>query len=296
MQTKNFTTSLKENKMNVTRNFMSGSSGNLIQSKVITVTPDQARAWLNNRAPNRKVTESDTRIAEYAKIMTRGDWLVADALKFDKDGLLIDGQHRLMALIKANINIKFLLVTGFEPDTIMVLDSGKPRAAHQSLSMMGENCNSQQFAIMKAMFTQVGGEQKKSHNRILTNRQLALDLFRKHSEAIHFASKIYTSSSLACKRAFVRAAVARAYYYLDLEHLTRFVYILDGNPTDTKVDHIPFYLRNNVYLPHRNKHYYAVDKLLYSKTLYALDIFDKKRESFRLVEPKTQPFPLPDFD
>lgn len=279
--------------MNMTSKPFFGDS-NPIRSDVMSVTPEQAKVWLENRAPNRKIVRGDSRVNEYTRMMLCGHWVVADALKFDNTGKLIDGQHRLMAVIKADIPVKFFVVSGYEPDTILVLDSGKSRTIQQAVSLMGAVCNSRQFSIMSAMFTKVIAGQSQSTHMILTDRQLAFDLFNKYSEAIQFASKYQAPSNVACRRAHVRAAVARAYYYVDLDQLTRFVQILDGQPTENQVEKIPFYLRN-VYIANKHKHD-SCDRMLYLKTLHALDIFAKKKESFRIVEAKTQPFPLPDFD
>jgi hypothetical protein len=45
-----------------------------------------------------------------------------DTIKFDRDGWLIDGQHRLQAVILSGMTRTFIVVTGLEPDAIEVID------------------------------------------------------------------------------------------------------------------------------------------------------------------------------
>jgi hypothetical protein len=59
----------------------------------------------------------------------RGEWKIThQGVAFTKDGTLIDGQHRLMAIDASNTPCEMLCVTGLEPDCFMVIDSGVKRS------------------------------------------------------------------------------------------------------------------------------------------------------------------------
>ncbi|MEQ1735877.1 MAG: hypothetical protein ABL886_05700 [Rhodoglobus sp.] len=96
-------------------------------AKIMEVTPAVARQWLeNNYAGNRKRNEKT--VAQYAKDMTSGKWPVTgEAIKFSKTGDLIDGQHRLAAIVRANVSVTLLVVVGVESDAYSVLDQGRKR-------------------------------------------------------------------------------------------------------------------------------------------------------------------------
>lgn len=56
--------------------------------------------------------------------MRRGDWLVThQGIAFDTRGVLVDGQHRLGAVVEADVTVKIAVFTDVEPDTFDVLDT-----------------------------------------------------------------------------------------------------------------------------------------------------------------------------
>lgn len=67
--------------------------------KKVLVTPEMAREWLENQAANRKPSRGV--IENYIKTMRDGRWVADPALPlwFGEDGRLIDGQHRLHAVV-----------------------------------------------------------------------------------------------------------------------------------------------------------------------------------------------------
>ena len=84
--------------------------------------------------------------------MTAGLWKeeTGEAIKIASDGSLLDGQHRLVALIKANITIMFLIISGLEKEVFSVLDSGKVRSAGDVLHIAGvANANNTAAAIRR---------------------------------------------------------------------------------------------------------------------------------------------------
>ena len=68
--------------------------------KKILVTPEMADKWLSNQAVNRRVSQSV--VDRYVQAMESGVWIASERmpLSFLPDGRLVDGQHRLAALIK----------------------------------------------------------------------------------------------------------------------------------------------------------------------------------------------------
>lgn len=109
---------------------------NTISSVVETITPAMARVYLGLNVKNRR--KKDHRITRYARDIAAGNWkLTGEAIKFDRDGNLVDGQNRLYAVIEANAPAQFLVVRGLDPETMEVLDSGAPRSAADALTLHG---------------------------------------------------------------------------------------------------------------------------------------------------------------
>ena len=107
-----------------------------LKCTVEEITPKMAKEYLaNNCEYNRRV--NDRRVAIYAEDMKAGEWqLNGEAIQFNKHGILINGQHRLNAIIRAGIPVKMMVVRGVE-DNVDLFDRGNARSTYQSLLMGG---------------------------------------------------------------------------------------------------------------------------------------------------------------
>lgn len=109
----------------------------LVQAEVIAVTPKMASRWLDANHGNRRVR--DRLVTAYARDMTAGRWqLSGEGVKFSKTDRLIDGQHRLHAVVRAGVTVPMIVVRGLEDEVQSVLDSGAGRTAGDALRMQDE--------------------------------------------------------------------------------------------------------------------------------------------------------------
>jgi len=93
----------------------------------LTITPKIAGDILANMAENRPL--SSTTVERYKNEMLNGAWLPrSEPLKFDTHGRLVDGQHRLWAVIESGTTQEFIALTGLPSEAFMVLDTGKKRS------------------------------------------------------------------------------------------------------------------------------------------------------------------------
>lgn len=112
-----------------------------MHTEVVTVTPERAKEFLNSNENNRNI--SWPLVTKYATDMLAGRWLLnTDAIGFDVTGRLIQGQHRLHAVVLAgeenpDIAVEMLVVEGYPPETFDVLDQGKMRSAAQVIGTHG---------------------------------------------------------------------------------------------------------------------------------------------------------------
>lgn len=107
-----------------------------VTHKTMQVEPEQAKKWLERNIANRTVRPS--RVREYATAMTEGRWLyTADPIRFDEDGKLIDGQHRLMAVVKAGVPVEMHVVRGLARNAQDAVDTGAIRTASDALKVRG---------------------------------------------------------------------------------------------------------------------------------------------------------------
>lgn len=102
----------------------------------VPIDPDTAARWLKRNPKNRKISSTD--VATYARDMAAGNWLLTgEAIKFAPDGRLLDGQHRLLAIIKAGVTITMLVIRNVSEDAQSVMDTGKKRTASDALDIAG---------------------------------------------------------------------------------------------------------------------------------------------------------------
>lgn len=106
-------------------------------AKLVSVTPERAAEMLSHRDKQRKLSIHHAK--RLAAAMERGEWIDgASVLVFDRDGYLIDGQHRLQAVILADVTMDFRVEMGVDPNYRYAIDTNIwPRSLPHLLQMEG---------------------------------------------------------------------------------------------------------------------------------------------------------------
>lgn len=104
-------------------------------SSTITITPELAQEYLSkNISKNRPIRQSV--VHDYAAQMKRGEWKITpQGIAFDVKGRLIDGQHRLAAVIESGCNVPMYVTTGVPEDRMMMIDCGVKRTMSDVLTI-----------------------------------------------------------------------------------------------------------------------------------------------------------------
>jgi len=98
----------------------------------IQVTPDMAEEWLGKNHGNRNKRKQH--IARLVRDLESGNFLpTGDSIKFDWNGRLIDGQHRLTSIVMAGVPMFTLVVRGLDPRVRGLLDTNAKRMASDAL-------------------------------------------------------------------------------------------------------------------------------------------------------------------
>lgn len=122
-----------------------------LPSVVVDMTPDLAAEILETNSNNRAV--STQTVAQYAKDMSNGHWrLNGESVVIDKNGNLLDGQHRLWAVFESGKNIPMHVVTGVDPDYFSSIDRGRARTFGHVLGIKGEKQYNQLAAACRAIW------------------------------------------------------------------------------------------------------------------------------------------------
>jgi hypothetical protein len=94
----------------------------------MTITPAMAKKWLET-CNNANRPKRGWWFEAIAAAMLRGEWIAThQGIAFSKNGNLIDGQHRLSAIVKTGISIEMLVVTGVDDAAFGVIDCGIKRS------------------------------------------------------------------------------------------------------------------------------------------------------------------------
>lgn len=109
--------------------------------KIEEITPMKAAKLLSLNTHNRDLTAN--RVKNLAGAIKRGEWrLNSDCIAFSGNGdggVLLNGQHRLHAVIQAETAITVGVMYGLEPEAQETMDSGASRSLGAKLKLRGES-------------------------------------------------------------------------------------------------------------------------------------------------------------
>jgi hypothetical protein len=94
----------------------------------ILITPEIATGMLKHNNFNRRIKDSSKR--DYIDDMRNGNWIYnGDNIRFDKNGNLIDGQHKLEAIVGSGTSQYFNVETGLPVEAFKTIDTGRNRTS-----------------------------------------------------------------------------------------------------------------------------------------------------------------------
>jgi len=209
------------------------------------VSPEIATDYLSTSNGNRRI--SPGRVDAYARDMQMRRWYIGETIKFDNDGSLIDGHHRLNAVIAYGSSVPMLVTRGLPPESIRGIDLGQARNAAQISKFMGEVFGRQYFTVAKRI---VFGFSNRYHTYSEV-REAVL----KHQGAIEFVTAVAGKERFM--NASVLAVVAKAWYTQDRERLKEFLVVLKSGLATSERDWAAVRLRE--YLIRAREDHIAVD-------------------------------------
>ena len=132
----------------------------------VRITPDMAKQWLRADAEtgHANYRPLDKKLVDrYARDMQKGMWdYNGETIKFNCNGRLVDGQHRLHAIVQSGVSVNSEVITGIEH--IYSIDRGKNRGVAAILRANGEkNPNNLAAAIVMYVKYLRGRLEKAAH-------------------------------------------------------------------------------------------------------------------------------------
>jgi len=100
------------------------------------ITPEIATAMLQYNTDNRPVSESN--VDRLASEIAKGAWMETPVpVIFSDKGRLIDGQHRLQAVLKSGLAIESWVAFGAKDEAFAVIDTGRKRTGGDVFAIHG---------------------------------------------------------------------------------------------------------------------------------------------------------------
>ena len=152
--------------MSILEQFAQPDLQNLVlpRTSVVLVTPELAEMFLQNNSSNRRVSHQSVR--SYADTMKAGHWkLTHQGLLIGKHNVLIDGQHRCLAVIASGVAVKMLVTYD---DTVLTpkglpIDVGNKRSTP---FILGSNSRDTSAAAYYALIMRGTGSYKVAPDEI----------------------------------------------------------------------------------------------------------------------------------
>ena len=117
-----------------------------VRSVAIQLTPAVAKRLLDRNVHNRKISEKI--VQKYAEEIKAGEWrLTPQGIGINDRGELVDGQHRLSAIIRANQTVPMLITVGLPAASQEKVDRQRRRTLFDALYLAGKATCRQEVEI-----------------------------------------------------------------------------------------------------------------------------------------------------
>lgn len=145
------------------------------------ISPEKAKMLLEKNVNNRSISKST--VDAYTKDILAGNWdeKVGSAISIDKDGVLRDGQHRLMAVIRAGIGVRMWVCRNVSKSGIY--DCNRKRNNADQISILRPDLekvyrNGKYIAVARAI---IGHNSHGGIHNVVTPKEI-VDFTNKHKK------------------------------------------------------------------------------------------------------------------
>lgn len=203
------------------------------------ITPDGAREILaTNYSGNRAVRVRTVEM--YASDMAAGRWQLTGApIQVSASGNLIDGQHRLHAVIKSGIPVPFAVATGVPDGAYDHLDIGMSRNVQDVVKARGGVIGRSEIGAARLVHFGVISD---IHSSLRPSKVLSADIALKYHDLIRSVAPKTSVHGLRCSAAM--GALALASFYEPMEEVLRFSEVLASGVTSEARDRTVIGLRD----------------------------------------------------
>ncbi len=189
-----------------------------LEFKKVLITPRLAKDLLEANVLNRRVNKPVEQ--RYLNDMISGKWIegTGETIKISKTGRILDGQHRLRALIKSGLSFYFYVSSNIDDKVFSVLDTGKSRNATDCFKVACVK-NENQIPSIIAMYNLLKDNRRAGTqiHKKATNADLLAAYFENEifwQEVVRMAHSYYLSFAKILSPSFIGGFYA---YFNDLD-------------------------------------------------------------------------------
>ena len=254
-----------------------------ITSSWENITPAIATKYLETMEGNRSVRQ--TRVDYYAGQMKAGLWRrTHQGIAFNSSGAMIDGQHRMWAIVESGEAVDIMVTRGVCDDDVAAVDNGLARDYQDIAHYAGWGTNPLTASIARMM---VHGLSSRGY---LVPPEIAHQWYEHYKDAIDFALDLRSHNRAATKMLTLSMTTpfARAWYSVDHAILTRFGEGLRTGVVAAAADHAVLVLRD-AWLTKR----IGGQQEQYAKTEAAIRAFAGRRKISKIQSAESELFAIP---
>ena len=107
--------------------------------EVATITPaEAAKLLMTINTRNRRIKRGH--VSRLTRAIVSGEWKVtSQGIAIGSDGVLLDGQHRLAAIVRAKIPVQIVISRNCDPETFGLIDTGIKRTAGDAVFLSAKD-------------------------------------------------------------------------------------------------------------------------------------------------------------
>lgn len=267
-------------------------------SKETLVTPNLARQLLAHNVQNRHVSQA--KVEQLSQAMLSGEFKpTGDVIRFNESGEMIDGQHRLLAIIKSGVGQWFIIVGNLHPSVKFVIDQHQKRTLFQQFTMEGvahSSVFSSAVILLNAFLH--GASQPKNCDRVgRMSQEKAMKFYYEHEGILKEAYNHYSQYRFIIPKMLPPSVVVAMMVFVQMRDKTADSYIhnffedLFENPADLthSASNLPILLRNKITAEMMSPRGVGVGKIN-ELLLHCIKGYKANKAAKALQPPRNNPF------
>ncbi len=169
-----------------------------LNCEVAELSPTSAREILAGNNHNRTIREDYVR--KLARAMKRGEWIVnGEPIQIAEDGTLLNGQHRLSAVVESGKTVPMLVIRGLPVSAQKTMDMGTRRNLSDVLALHGESDTTNLGAMLGMLYRYRNGLRLDNSSRTAPTPPEALELLRREPkirEGLSMGRKVFRATRM----------------------------------------------------------------------------------------------------